>query len=41
MGKREINIIDQISQIQFKPFIDIKYKKDIGILLPSIEYELI
>lgn len=41
MGKREINIINQISKIQFKPFIDIKYKKNIGILLPYIDYELV
>lgn len=41
MGKREINMINQISKIQFKPFIEIKYKKKIGILLPYIDYELI
>jgi len=40
MGKREINLMNNISKIQFKPIIDIKYKKSIGILLPYIDFEL-
>ena len=41
MGKREIILINKISRIQFNPTIEIKLKKKIGILLPSIIYSLI
>ncbi|MFX1408207.1 MAG: V-type ATP synthase subunit D [Promethearchaeota archaeon] len=41
MGKWQINMINKISRIQFKPFIDILYRKNIGILLPYIDYRLI
>lgn len=40
MGKRRIKLISKISEIQFKPFINIKYKKEIGILFHYINYEL-
>ena len=40
MGKRQIDLINNISKIQFRPFIDIIYKKSIGILLPYIDFEL-
>ncbi len=40
MGKRRVKLISKISEIQFKPFIKIKYKKDIGILFHYINFEL-
>jgi V/A-type H+-transporting ATPase subunit D len=40
MGKNNIILINKISKIQFKPIIEIKFKKKIGILLPSIDYSL-
>jgi len=40
MGKRRVKLISKISEIQFKPSITIKYKKDIGILFHYINYEL-
>ncbi|MFX1493859.1 MAG: V-type ATP synthase subunit D [Promethearchaeota archaeon] len=40
MGKRQILIINEMSRIQFKPSIEVTYRKKIGILLPFIFYEL-
>lgn len=40
MGKRQVVMINNINIIQFKPFIDINYRKKIGILLPYINFEL-
>ena len=40
MGKRRVKLISKISEIQFKPFISIKYTKDIGILFHYINFEL-
>ncbi|MFW9773032.1 MAG: V-type ATP synthase subunit D [Candidatus Thorarchaeota archaeon] len=41
MGKNNFKLISGLSKIQFKPFINVKYKKQIGNLIPSIDYELI
>lgn len=41
MGKRNFKLISNLSKLQFKPKIDIKYIKKIGTLVPIIEYELI
>ncbi len=40
MGVNKLNLIKNMSKIQYKPIIDIKYKKNIGILLPDIYYDL-
>ena len=40
MGKRRVKLISKISEIQFKPFINIKYTKEIGILFHYINFEL-
>jgi V/A-type H+-transporting ATPase subunit D len=41
MGKRNFRLISNLSKLQYKPKIDIKYVKKIGTLVPIIEYELI
>jgi vacuolar-type H+-ATPase subunit D/Vma8 len=41
MGKRDFNLISQLSKLQYKPEIDVKYVKKIGSLIPLIEYKLI
>lgn len=41
MGKSEVILISKISKIQFNPKININYQKDIGIILPKINYQLI
>lgn len=41
MGKNNLILISSLSKIQFKPFINVKYIKQIGNLIPSIDYELI
>jgi H(+)-transporting ATP synthase subunit D len=40
-GKNNFILISQISKIQYKPSINIKYTKKIGIIVPQIDYELI
>ncbi|MHA1489613.1 MAG: V-type ATP synthase subunit D [Promethearchaeota archaeon] len=40
MGVRQVSLICNMSKIQFNPIIDIKYIKNIGILLPDIYYDL-
>lgn len=41
MGKRDFILISGISKIQLKPTINIKYIKNLGIIVPKIEYSLI
>ena len=41
MGKKNFNIISSISKIRLKPMIDLKYKKKAGIIIPSIDYQLL
>ncbi|MFX1325426.1 MAG: V-type ATP synthase subunit D [Promethearchaeota archaeon] len=41
MGKNNFKLISGLSKIQFKPVINVKYKKKIGNLIPSIDYKLI
>ncbi|TXT61588.1 MAG: V-type ATP synthase subunit D [Promethearchaeota archaeon] len=40
MGKEEFTLISKISEIQFKPEIDISFVKKIGIIIPRIDYQL-
>ncbi|MHA1194513.1 MAG: V-type ATP synthase subunit D [Promethearchaeota archaeon] len=40
MGKRAINLISNVSKIQYRPEVNIKYRKVVGILLVNIEYDL-
>jgi len=40
MGKRQVNIVSHLSKIQNRPSINIKYQKEIGILLPDIDFKL-
>lgn len=40
MGKTEFNLISKISEIQFKPEINISFIKKIGIIIPRIDYKL-
>jgi V/A-type H+-transporting ATPase subunit D len=40
MGKTEFNLISKISEIQFKPEINISFIKKIGIIIPRIDYNL-
>ncbi|MHA1436003.1 MAG: V-type ATP synthase subunit D [Promethearchaeota archaeon] len=39
-GKSEIYLISQMSKIQYKPRINILYKKKVGIMIPYLKYEL-
>ena len=41
MGKRGINLISNVSKIQFKPSINVKYLKEYGNLVPKIDFQLI
>ncbi|MFX1567767.1 MAG: V-type ATP synthase subunit D [Promethearchaeota archaeon] len=41
MGKNELFLISSLSRIQYKPKIEIFYKKVVGITNPQISYELI
>ncbi|MFX0047046.1 MAG: V-type ATP synthase subunit D [Candidatus Hermodarchaeota archaeon] len=41
MGKRNYKLISKLSNIQFKPKINVRYVKKIGTLVPIIDYELI
>jgi len=41
MGKRNFNLISKLSKIQYTPKINIQYIKQIGTLIPILEYELI
>lgn len=41
MGKNELFLISNLSRIQYKPTIEIFYKKVVGITNPQISYELI
>ncbi len=41
MGKSRINLISRLSQIQYKPSINVQYIKKIGMIIPQIKYELI
>ncbi|TFG24952.1 MAG: V-type ATP synthase subunit D [Promethearchaeota archaeon] len=40
MGKRDVILISNLSKIQYKPTINVKYAKDIGITYQKIEYDL-
>ncbi|MGV9141937.1 MAG: V-type ATP synthase subunit D [Promethearchaeota archaeon] len=40
MGKTEFNLISKISEIQFKPEVNISFIKKIGIIIPRIDYKL-
>ena len=41
MGKNELFLISNLSRIQYKPKVDLFYKKVVGITNPQISYELI
>ena len=42
MGKKNLNMISIINRIAgFKPLIDLRYKKKAGIIIPSIDYQLL
>jgi len=41
MGKNELYLISNLSRIQYRPKIEILYKKKVGITKPQISYELI
>jgi V/A-type H+-transporting ATPase subunit D len=40
MGKRDVVLISNLSKIQYKPTINIKFAKDIGISFQKIDYDL-
>lgn len=40
MGKRDIVLISNLSKIQYKPTISVKFAKDIGISYQKIDYDL-
>lgn len=40
MGKRDLILISNMSKIQHKPYINIKYAKNIGMILHQIDYNL-
>ena len=40
MGKRDVALISNLSKIQYKPTINVKFTKDIGISYQKIEYDL-
>ena len=40
MGKRDFILISNLSKIQYKPSINIKYAKNIGITVHDIDYDL-
>ena len=41
MGKQNFSLISKLSKIQYKPEINIIYKKKIGLILPQINYKLV
>lgn len=41
MGKQNFNLISKLSKVQYKPEINVKYKKKIGLILPQIDYKLV
>ena len=41
MGKNELNLISNLSRIQYTPKIEIQYKRKAGITIPQIKYELV
>jgi len=41
MGKQNFSLISKLSKVQYKPEINIKYKKKIGLILPQINYKLV
>ena len=41
MGKRDFSLISKLSNLQYKPAIDVKYIKKIGSLIPIIDYKLV
>jgi V/A-type H+-transporting ATPase subunit D len=40
MGKRDVVLISKLSKIQYRPTINIKFAKDIGISYQTIDYDL-
>ena len=40
MGKRDVVLISNLSKIQYKPTINVKFAKDIGISYQKIDYDL-
>lgn len=40
MGKRDVVLISNLSKIQYKPTISVKFAKDIGISFQKIDYDL-
>lgn len=40
MGKRDVVLISNLSKIQYKPTINVKFSKDIGISYQKIDYDL-
>ncbi len=41
MGKSRVDLISRLSQIQYKPSINVQYVKKIGMIVPKIKYELV
>ena len=41
MGKQNFSLISKLSKVQYKPEINIKYRKKIGLILPQINYKLV
>lgn len=41
MGKRQFTLISSLSKIQYKPFVNVKYTKEYGNVIPQIDFELI
>jgi len=41
MGKFNLGFINNLSKIRFKPLVNINYKKEAGIIIPQIDYELL
>lgn len=40
MGKNQVILISKLSRIQYKPMIEIQYKKMAGVVMPRISYKL-
>jgi V/A-type H+-transporting ATPase subunit D len=40
MGKYGLNLISKLSKIQYKPIVDVQYKKKAGIILSQVNFKL-
>jgi V/A-type H+-transporting ATPase subunit D len=39
-GKRSLNLISKLGELQFEPKVDLKYSKKIGIAIPHLNFEI-